>query len=460
MYNKLLFISDISTISSKFIEEIRRISLVFVCLITFPQLLSATPFPEVRSSAMSIPVAIEGNVTLQGRPPAPAPSWAVSLEVGFYLEGDDFATATFNVMTDQSGIFTIPDTQLNAGNYVVTVKNTHTLLVAYAATLIEGSNVIDFGTLPEGDANNSNSVTIADFSILSATFNLGQGQVGYDDRADFNEDNGVTISDFSLLSVNFNQSGYTVTTNSYSELLAAQGGRTAGVPRNIPFYGNVVSGTLSEITTGKVDMWLETEEYSETLRVKVMLGSGDQPLDAAQTELRYDANSLSLQMALLTGDLPMELMKEYTPGWIRVASGTIGNLPRGTVQLLTLEFKVKGPLSGNAVELIREGSAVTYAGREILGEIRQGEIMCSECTTQVMLYPNPGDGLYRISGMGAGAAGSRYTVLDMRGQLIKEIELNQQLDQPTIDLRGLPTGMYLLQVESGDSRSIHKIIKN
>jgi hypothetical protein len=55
------------------------------------------------------------------------------------------------------------------------------------------------------DVNGDGVVSLADFSLLAASFNRVLGQLGYDARADFNADNAVTLADFSMLASNFNR---------------------------------------------------------------------------------------------------------------------------------------------------------------------------------------------------------------------------------------------------------------
>ncbi len=137
---------------------------------------------------------LAGSVMLQGRPPAPHPSWSVPLTV-------TIGTASYSVTTDQRGSFGISG--LTPGTYDIGVKNRHTLRNLRAGvTLTVGTNTVSFGTLLEGDANNDNYVNISDFSLLRLGF-----APGYDERVDFNEDGMVNISDFSLLAVNFGRQG-------------------------------------------------------------------------------------------------------------------------------------------------------------------------------------------------------------------------------------------------------------
>jgi hypothetical protein len=171
------------------------------CLAAFLILLSSSLFAAEK---FSVPVALDGVVTLQGRGTS-GPSWVVTLNVEFYPEGSDVAVSSVNVQTNESGFFAIADAGIDPGNYVITIKNENSLKIAYAAFLDEGSNSIGFGSLPEGDSDGDNGVTIVDFSILSTSFGLSEGDTGYDESADYNDDGGITIQDFSLLSTNFGQ---------------------------------------------------------------------------------------------------------------------------------------------------------------------------------------------------------------------------------------------------------------
>ena len=98
-------------------------------------------------------------------------------------------------------------TGIAPGTYQVAVKYPNSLQVVKTITLATGANSDSMGQLPTGDANNDNAVTGLDFSILVTTFNLQQGDAGYDSRADFNGSTTVTGLDFSLLVSNFNTQG-------------------------------------------------------------------------------------------------------------------------------------------------------------------------------------------------------------------------------------------------------------
>jgi hypothetical protein len=143
-----------------------------------------------------------GTLTLQGRS-----DYSGDLVVEVYETGTATNVGSFTPTADSNGEFTI--TGLQPGSYDIWLKHAKYLAVLETVTLAGGSNSADFGELRTGDANNDNKVTSLDFSILVTTFNLQQGDTGYDDRADFNGDGTVTSLDFSLLVTNFNTAGAT-----------------------------------------------------------------------------------------------------------------------------------------------------------------------------------------------------------------------------------------------------------
>jgi hypothetical protein len=145
-------------------------------------------------------VTLNGSLTLQGRA-----DHAGEITVVLYPVGSDIPVATFTPVVNSGGTFSIngvaPDT------YQVAVKHTKYLQQVQTLTLNSGTNSASFGELLGGDANNDNVADFLDFSVLVSTFDLAQGDAGYDARADFNGDNQVDFLDFSLLVSNFDIHG-------------------------------------------------------------------------------------------------------------------------------------------------------------------------------------------------------------------------------------------------------------
>ncbi len=166
---------------------------------------SAKIFPD-RDGSLG---TLNGSVTLQGRSAPPNNQWQIPLAVDFYASGNISAPAfTYNVATNQNGVFTINDVPL--GTYTITVKNPHTLKrVKKTQSILGGNNVINFGTLLEGDGISNNMVDIFDLSLLASCFGKSLGDPGYDSRVDFNHDATINIFDLSLLGANFSKAGET-----------------------------------------------------------------------------------------------------------------------------------------------------------------------------------------------------------------------------------------------------------
>lgn len=151
--------------------------------------------------------SITGTVVLQGRPAAPNDAWKVPVKVDLYASGNTTTPLfTYNVTTNESGVFTISN--IPAGTYTIAVKGGHTLRRVKANQVLTiGNNALNFGTLLEGDANNDNVVDEFDVSVLINTIYKILGEAGYDARADFNSDNIIDEFDISALINNIYQVG-------------------------------------------------------------------------------------------------------------------------------------------------------------------------------------------------------------------------------------------------------------
>jgi dockerin type I repeat protein len=161
---------------------------------------TATPTPAACAAT------IQGTVHLEGRPNPPNASWNTVVHVQLTATGTNLLLADVSPSTDSNGVFTVPC--LSPGFVDICIKQSHTLQNCFTNIgLSPGTNVLDFGSLHEGDANNDNCVTILDFSILSTTFQRCTADTGFDSRADFNQDGCVTILDFSLLASDFQRCG-------------------------------------------------------------------------------------------------------------------------------------------------------------------------------------------------------------------------------------------------------------
>jgi uncharacterized repeat protein (TIGR02543 family) len=148
-----------------------------------------------------------GRVTLQARGSPPDTRWqGFPLRVELHTGSCSNAPiASYDVATDASGNFSVPNTP--SGIYYVRVKNSHTLSMCKPSVVLPYTDVVDFGTLLEGDANNDDQVRLLDLSILSYVYYTCQGEARFDPRADFNGDGCVRLIDLSLLASNYYKQG-------------------------------------------------------------------------------------------------------------------------------------------------------------------------------------------------------------------------------------------------------------
>lgn len=160
----------------------------------------ATDTDEVTITVVAAPpeATLQGTLSLEGRS-----DYSGNISVDLYANG--VLVAAESAIVNTTGNFVISG--LPVGPYEIVVIAPTYLQVVESATLVDGNNTIDLGTLLAGDANGDNLVGALDFSILATTYNISVGQTGYHDRADFNGDELVSALDFSLLASNYNVAG-------------------------------------------------------------------------------------------------------------------------------------------------------------------------------------------------------------------------------------------------------------
>lgn len=147
---------------------------------------------------------VNATPVYQGRPTAPNTLLSMPLSVRVTPSAGGSPVFDGTLTTDNNGRFTL---ELLPGTYNVRVKGSHTLSTVTSVTVTTGTNNFTLGTLREGDANNDNTVSLSDFSLLASSFGRATGEAGFDARADFNGDGIVQLNDFSLLASNYSQSG-------------------------------------------------------------------------------------------------------------------------------------------------------------------------------------------------------------------------------------------------------------
>ena len=323
------------------------------------------------------PAKLLGSVALQGRPTAPDPTWMAPLSVTLHQPGASTPLLTFGVQTDDLGRFGIES--IVAGTYDIRVKGPTTLAAKRTGLVLGGGdNQVALGTLLEGDANNDNLVDVADASILAASFGLRLGHPSYDPAADFNRDGVVNAVDQGLLQDNYGKSGdQPATAGPRAVYIAGADAHALGVERSAGSTGLRIEPAQSAADRGQV------------VTVEIILGAGDQLVDALAAHLDFDPLRL---MVVNEAGAPTDRIQAQT-GHATLANqvnNTLGTIDygivcsdtpplAGTTAIASVRFKVKDGAYGDAwVRFIASGPRETgayFEGEPVLGKLAAGHIL-------------------------------------------------------------------------------------
>lgn len=330
-------------------------------------------FRSLTGAAVTVlPMTVEGHVTMQRPNPAPHPSWSVPASFRLYAPGQATPSFAATVTTDQSGSWFVP-VSVSAGSYDACVKNRHTLQNRVPVTMTLGNNVLNLGTLREGDANDDNVVALVDFSILVATFGKCQGAAGYDDRPDFNEDGCVLITDFSLLSMNFGLAG------DVCPAVAHQG--AAPAPPAEPASDRAGAGRALGTADISVQPAVSTVQVGDIFTLTVEVASGAQLVDGVSVYLDYDHTLMHVQQIIpAASSLPLVLQNSFDndTGQIDYAAGTFSNFPSGTFDVAYLQMVAITTTNSTTLAfhtVVPRQSDVTYGGVSVLGSLHPASVV-------------------------------------------------------------------------------------
>lgn len=159
--------------------------------------------------------SITGQVDLQGRAGSSGPDWVIDAAVNLWEVDADRSTAiplaTYDITTDETGAFTIPD--ITPGTYDITIIGSHTLrtLVEDVEITADSTTPVDFGTLIEGDCwgdgGPDNVIDGADYSAIIYTFGTSPGHPDFIESCDVNNDDVIDGLDYSIVLFNFGEIG-------------------------------------------------------------------------------------------------------------------------------------------------------------------------------------------------------------------------------------------------------------
>ncbi|MBI2886363.1 MAG: hypothetical protein HYY02_04050, partial [Chloroflexi bacterium] len=259
-------------------------------------------------------------------PTAPPSGYAVQVKI--FPAGSTTAQASPAVQTDGTGTFSVTIVNLPAGAYDIAVKGHHTLTNKKANVTLPatGTTPVSFGVLLTGDLNSDDAIQGGDYSVL------------------------VT---------NFSKTGPQTVAGAATRLLAEAAGSVT--LRLLPQFDRAEAG--------------------QVFSVGVVARTGDQPVDAVDLLLRFNAAILQLvdeegnpvEMVAAGNALPVVLRNraDSEAGWVAFSAGRdpAAPAPAGDLAVATLRFRALVPISGAALPMALaglEGSGAYYSGYQLL----------------------------------------------------------------------------------------------
>jgi RHS repeat-associated protein len=299
--------------------------------------------------------------------------------------------------TDDRGYFTV-DAPMPPGEYLWYIGSAQTLGNAGRATLVNGFNVVELGTLRTGDLNTDNCVNLLDFAGLRATFGKSVRDLGYDPRADFSGDHVADTIDFSLLRTNYGQCGSDpISTPTPTPTLPPDPGQVAP-PLDVSVATDLGSASAflysgpNPIQIGVLSGTIHTLQVA-VLRGKVLTRDG-QPLpgvviqilnhpELGQTRSRADGmfdmavNGGGVLVVEYTKDGYLPVQRQVQAPWQDYAS-----LPDVALSLVDPNVTVIDLRSSDPMQLAYGGVVSDTSG------LRQSTLMFPLGTTAVMTLPS------------------------------------------------------------------------
>ncbi|MCH8309009.1 MAG: hypothetical protein IIB17_00760 [Chloroflexi bacterium] len=168
-----------------------------------------------RDATVEINAGLTGRVRLEGAS-RPIEGFEAPVTVKFYAPGVPLdrldavtplrtierETAPVQTPDGLAAEFFMPGAPL--GRFDVTIDSVHTLMnIVRGVEIGSETRILDFGTLVEGDADDSGVIDILDFTLLAQGFLKCEGKTGFDARTDFDRSGCVNILDFTLFAQNF-----------------------------------------------------------------------------------------------------------------------------------------------------------------------------------------------------------------------------------------------------------------
>ena len=301
--------------------------------------------------------AIAGSVTLPGRPAPPDDSWTITLTVRLLQPGTGAELHSYQVTTDDEGLFRIEG--ISPETYDIVVKGSNTLSRQLdGVELAGGDNTIDFGALAGGDANGDDCVGLADLSVLASEYNT----CGSSLRADFNGDGCVGLADLSILASNYGECGPI--------------GDVAGRLFQQPAYASLGSVNM---VAGSANV-----HVNDSFWVAISIQASTQEVDTAEADIRVNPNYLRILNVTTSGPLNYPAPGnsfDASAGTIKYAATKLGApFPTGTFNLCLVQLQALQTTAGTKIDLVAP-SSILRNGASVLGSLVDGTIVISPAPT-------------------------------------------------------------------------------
>ncbi|RKZ41194.1 MAG: hypothetical protein DRR00_31850, partial [Candidatus Parabeggiatoa sp. nov. 3] len=266
------------------------------------------------------------QVDLQRKTPKPDSSWETALEISI---GTQTNATKYTSTCDENGQGNIAIEGTLGNEDYICVKNAHTLANKIEAPIDIG-NIVDFGSLLEGDANGDNMLNINDFSLVFASRKKCTGDTGYNANVDFDVSGCIDGQDANFLKSppigNLGKTSACTWNSSLSMLRRGRGTRDG--------KSAVTLGTTA-IPTGLT--------VGDTFDYVIKVQAGTQFVDTASAYLNFDPKLLKVNTILQgeTFDFVLQSSFDNELGNIDFAAGVWDNeVPKDTFTLVTINFTV------------------------------------------------------------------------------------------------------------------------
>ena len=323
------------------------------------------------------------QVDLQRKNPKPDNSWETALEISI---GSQTNATKYNDTSDQNGQGNIAVESTLGNQDYICVKNAHTLANKIEAP-IDINNIVDFGTLLEGDSNGDNVLSVNDFSQVFQSKGKCTDDTGFNANADFNVDGCVTMDDAKFLKESpIGNLGKTSACTWNSSLSMLRRGTRDG-------KSAVTLGTTT-IPTGLT--------VGDTFDYVIKVQAGTQLVDTTGAYLNFDPKLLKVNTMLQgeTFDFVLQSSFDNELGNIDFAAGVWDHeIPKGTFTLVTINFTVLSVGGEETLSFNTTGNRVTTTvsgGSSVTAQDESGEPVIEEIEEPVIEEPT---GNYTASGI-------------------------------------------------------------